>query len=116
VKILFWSETFWPLIRGVRVFRGRLATTLAPRGRELTIVARRDDDSLPDNDRHGDIRVRPFPCLVALHSRDLSRVVEMRPALGDAYEELYRMSLARGPSAEVFTRFRSRAIERALGE
>lgn len=81
MKILFWCETFWPLIGGVQVLGARLADALSKRGFELLIVARRDNDDLPEYNRYGDIPIHRFPFLRGLHSRDLTHVLELRDQL-----------------------------------
>jgi glycogen(starch) synthase len=81
VRVLFWSDTFWPVIGGVEVLGGRLARALKAAGHDLIIVSRRDSDDLPDEDRHFDIPLYRFPLRTALQARDMARVMELRRRL-----------------------------------
>lgn len=78
MRILFWSDTFSPVIGGVEVLGGQLARALRARGHDLVIVARRDSDDLPDDDRYFDIPLYRLPLRLALQSRDLGRVMRLR--------------------------------------
>jgi glycogen(starch) synthase len=87
VRILFWSDTFWPVIGGVQVLGGNLARALRTRGHELVIVARRDTPDLVDRERYFGIPVERFPFAhalrVALDSRDLRPLMALRRRLAD---------------------------------
>jgi glycogen synthase len=83
VRILFWSDTFWPVIGGVEVLGGRLARALKASGHDLIIVARRDTDDLPDEDLYFDIPLYRFPLRTALQARDLAQVIGLRRRLAD---------------------------------
>ncbi len=78
MRILFWSDTFWPVIGGVEVLGSRLVQALRARGHDLIILARRDRDDLPDEDRYADVPLYRFPLRAALQSRDLGLVMSLR--------------------------------------
>lgn len=81
MKILFWSDTFWPIIGGVEVLGGYFIRALKARGHEVIIVARRDTDDLPDVDCYHGIPVYRFPFRTAVQARSLGRVLELRDRL-----------------------------------
>jgi len=61
VRVLFWSELFWPHIGGAEVFARDLIVALAARGHEFTIVTSQTDRELPDEDSMEGIAVHRFP-------------------------------------------------------
>jgi glycogen(starch) synthase len=87
VRILFWSDTFWPRIGGVQVLGGSLARALQARGYELVIVARQDTPDLADHERYFGIPVERFPFALALRTaldtRDLKPLMALRRRLAD---------------------------------
>jgi glycogen(starch) synthase len=83
VRVLFWSDTFAPVIGGVEVLGGCLARALKAAGHDLVIVARRDTDDLPDEDLYFGIPLHRLPLRTALQSRDLGQVRALRRRLAD---------------------------------
>jgi glycogen synthase len=81
MRILFWSDTFWPIIGGVEVLGGYFIRALKARGHEIIVVARRDTDDLPDVDCYHGIPVYRFPFRTAVQARNLGRVVDLRERL-----------------------------------
>jgi glycogen(starch) synthase len=78
MRILYWTEAFWPYIGGLEVFSTRLLTALRTRGHEILVVTCRGNLDLPDSDEYRDIPIRRFPFLDVLATRNLRRVSEIR--------------------------------------
>jgi hypothetical protein len=48
MRVLFWSEMFWPYIGGVQVLSSKLLPALQQRGYEFTVVTSHGSLDLPD--------------------------------------------------------------------
>ena len=77
MRVLCWSEYFWPNIGGIPVLAARLLPALQARGHELMVVTSKDDPRLPDAADFEGIPVRRFPLWRTLDERDLARLVEL---------------------------------------
>jgi glycogen(starch) synthase len=77
VRILFWSENFWPAIGGITVLAARFLPALQARGHELLVVTGRDDARLPAEAVFEGIPVRRFPLWSTLDGRDPARLIEL---------------------------------------
>ncbi len=77
MRILFWSETFWPRVGGVENLAARLLPALRARGYEFAVVTWENIES-PDEIRYEGIPVYRFPFF--LHSREgsLEPLIENR--------------------------------------
>jgi glycosyltransferase involved in cell wall biosynthesis len=71
MRVLFWSENFWPYIGGVGVLGAKLLPALKERGYEFLVVTSHDFLRLPDEERYRDIPIRRFPFLSALRDGDV---------------------------------------------
>jgi glycogen(starch) synthase len=78
MRILYWTEAFWPYIGGLEVFSMRLLTALRARGHQILVVTCRGNLDLPDSDEYRGIPIRRFPFLDVLATRNLRRVSEIR--------------------------------------
>jgi len=77
MRILFWSDTFYPSIGGVEVFAARLIPALRRRGHELLVISRRQHESHePESCMHG-TRVYRFPFTEALGSGRPARILRL---------------------------------------
>ncbi len=47
MRVLFWSETFWPAIGGPQVFSAELLPALRARGHEIAVVTAKENAQLP---------------------------------------------------------------------
>ncbi len=66
MRILFWTETFWPHIGGVEVLSTRLIVALRDRGHDLMVITREDLEELPQKTNYLGIPVYRFPFWKAL--------------------------------------------------
>lgn len=60
MRILFWSERFWPSIGGTQIFAARLLPALQERGYEFAVVTLQDPPDLPPEDDYKGIPVYAF--------------------------------------------------------
>jgi glycogen(starch) synthase len=77
MKVLFWSELFWPYIGGAEVFGGKLLRALSNRNHQFAIITSHDNLNLPDLDSYDGIPVYRFPFRAAVSGRLLSRFREV---------------------------------------
>lgn len=66
MRILFWSQAFWPHVGGVQVFGAQLVLALQARGCQFLVVAPEDSLDAAAEDRFGGIPVHRFPFWKAL--------------------------------------------------
>jgi glycogen(starch) synthase len=83
VRLLFWSEFFWPYIGGAEVWGPRLAVALRERGYEILVVTSHDYLELPDKSEHEGLRVHRFPFRAALQRKNIEQVINARRRLVD---------------------------------
>jgi glycogen(starch) synthase len=77
MRILFWSETFWPRIGGVENLAARLLLALRVHGYEFVVVTWANT-KVPDEIRYQDIPVRRFPFFSGGHRDGLRSMIENR--------------------------------------
>ncbi len=76
MKILFWSEKFWPLIGGAETFGINLISDLRDRGHEVIVITSTDDlNELPAEDTHNQIPIFRFPFQSALSGKKIAEVI-----------------------------------------
>ena len=78
MRVLFWSERFWPIIGGVSVSAAKLLPALRERGCEFVVVTSGDEFNLPDETQYKGIPVHRFPFWSAVALRDLSQLRAVR--------------------------------------
>lgn len=78
MRILFWSETFWPVIGGVEVLAARLLPALRDRGHKLLVVTSHGAPDAPLEHIWGDIPMYRLPFEVALAERDVEQIMAAR--------------------------------------
>jgi hypothetical protein len=72
MRILIWTDAFWPEIGGMEVFLMRLVTELQRRGHACEIVTGRRGELGPDFDHYLGVPVHRFDFESALMTRNLS--------------------------------------------
>jgi glycogen synthase len=77
VRILYWSELFWPYIGGPEVFARSLLPALRDRGYEITILTSHDHLDLPDRSELDGFEIHRLPMREALVSGNLSKIAEV---------------------------------------
>lgn len=74
MKVLYWTETFWPDISGVAVLGMQLLPALQKRGYEFIIVTSHGRFDLPNRTRFRNIPIYRFPFHTVLLERNLGKV------------------------------------------
>lgn len=77
VRILYWSELFWPYAGGAEIFARSLLPALRDRGAEISVVTSHDHLDLPDRADLDGVPVYRFPMRAALARRRLDEVAEV---------------------------------------
>ena len=83
MRILFWSELFWPYIGGAEVVGAKLLPALQARGYEVAVVTSHDHLKLPDEDRYNGIPIYRFPFRTALAEGNITQLVKARHRLAE---------------------------------
>lgn len=78
MRVLFWSEQFWPTVGGVEIFASRLLPALCERGYEVIVVTSHGSLDLPDRDRYRGIPIFRFPFYQALAERNIAQMMELK--------------------------------------
>src|SRR5262249_46662773 len=78
MRILCWSEPFWPHIGGVGVLLLQLLPALQERGYEFAVVTRQDPLTLPEEGRFKEIPVYRFPFWQGFAGGSLDQVTAVR--------------------------------------
>jgi glycogen(starch) synthase len=76
MRVLFWTETFWPNIGGVEVLAAKFLLALRCRGYEFVIVAPQSGDCRPEQDNYRGIPVYRLPFSGAMTNID--RLIYLR--------------------------------------
>ena len=78
MRVLYWTELFWPYIGGVEVLGTKLMPALLERGHEVIVLTSHDTLELPDTDLYKGIPLYRLPFRKALATRDPSQLMEVR--------------------------------------
>lgn len=77
MRVLFWSDLFWPYIGGSEIFASKLLQALRER-HEFVVVTRQDSPDLPQEDFYSGVPIYRLPFLTALAGRDVGRMISLR--------------------------------------
>jgi glycogen(starch) synthase len=78
MRVLFWSELFWPYIGGAEIVNAQLLSALRNRGYEFIVVTSHDYLDLPDEAHFEGIPVYRLPFRTALATGNVRQLVEAR--------------------------------------
>ena len=96
MRILYWTELFWPHIGGVQVASLQLITALQKRGHEFILVTSHSGLDLPDEASYNGIPIYRFPFQKALVNRNLKElkaIVERVATLKQSFKpDLFHLS------------------------
>lgn len=81
MRVLFWSELFWPTIGGAEVFATKLLSALRARDHEVIVVTRQDSPVLPQEDRYQGIPIYRFPFWTGMADRNIDQIWTARRQL-----------------------------------
>jgi glycogen(starch) synthase len=88
MRILCWSELFWPYIGGAEVFAARMLSAWSARGYEPVVVTAHDWLSLPDDDTYNGTPIFRFPFRTAIKARDIESIHALRHRVADLVRRL----------------------------
>jgi glycosyltransferase involved in cell wall biosynthesis len=86
MRVLFWSETFWPRVGGVENLAARLLPALRARGHEFVVVTW-ENIEIPDQITYRDIPVFRFPFFSAGCQGSLAALLEYRRRVAQLKKE-----------------------------
>ena len=78
MRVLCWSETFWPRIGGVEVLTAQLLQALGARGYEFVVVTPDTEWHTHGDDHYNGAPVHRFPFQSALASQQVERLWQLR--------------------------------------
>jgi len=81
MRVLFWSELFWPYIGGAEIFASNLLDALRERGHDAIVVTRQDSPDLPLQDQYHGLPVHRFPFWTAFANRRIDELIAVRQRL-----------------------------------
>jgi glycosyltransferase involved in cell wall biosynthesis len=83
MRVLLWTELFWPYIGGIEVLSARLLPALEALGHEFVVVTSHGHLDLPDEASFQGIPVHRFPFRQALSSGDIELLFATRRRLAE---------------------------------
>jgi len=92
MRVLFWSEQFWPTIGGIEVWSSRLLPALSERAYEFIVVTSHGSLDLPDKGRYRGIPIFRFPFCQALAERNIAQMIELKRQATDLNAAFTRTS------------------------
>jgi glycogen(starch) synthase len=102
LRILFWTEQFWPYIGGVEVLSAKLIMELRGRGHDVQVATSHASMDLPDVDQYEGVRIHRFRFREPLEQRDIPALTRIRHRLAELRErfapDLVHLNFT-GPSA-----------------
>jgi glycogen(starch) synthase len=78
MRVLFWSELFWPYMGGAQFFALKLLLGLRERGHEFIVVTRQDDPDLPQEACFKGFPIYRFPFYTALADDNVLQLLAIR--------------------------------------
>ncbi len=77
MRVLYWTELFWPYIGGVPVSSTRLIPALVGRSYDIIVVTSRESLVLPDEDQYKGVPIYRFPFAQTMETHDLDQLSEV---------------------------------------
>lgn len=81
VRVLYWTQLFWPYVGGVEVLASKFLPAMRERGYEFVVVTSHGSLDLPDEDNYNGISIYRFPFRTALTNGDVDKLVAARQRL-----------------------------------
>jgi glycogen(starch) synthase len=78
MRILFWSELFWPYSGGAEIFATKLLFGLRKLGHDFIVVTRQDDLHLPEEESFEEFPIYRFPFYSALKEGNVNKLMKIR--------------------------------------
>jgi glycosyltransferase involved in cell wall biosynthesis len=83
VRVLYWTQLFWPHIGGIEVASASFLPAMRDRGHEFEVVTGHSDLDLPDEADWNGFPVHRFPFRSALENRDLEAIAALTRRLAE---------------------------------
>src|SRR4051812_3951705 len=87
MKIMYWTEMFWPNIGGLEVFGMNLLPALRRRGHEFTIITSQLSPKLTEEDEYQGIPIYRFSFRPALDNYNLAEIKEIHQRISQVTRE-----------------------------
>ena len=81
MRIVFWSELFWPSLGGGELFGAQLISSLQNRGYEFLVMTSKHAPNLPDEDQYKGVPIHRFPFREALGGAGIRLFPQIRSRL-----------------------------------
>lgn len=81
MRVLYWTQLFWPYVGGVEVLAAKFVPAMQARGYEFKVVTSHGSLDLPDEDEKNGIPIYRFPFQTAIQNRDFAQMLEARQRL-----------------------------------
>ena len=81
MRVLYWTQAFWPHVGGIEVSAVRLLPGLQPRGFQFEVVTSHGSLALPDEDRFDGIPLHRFDFYRALAERRPAQIIALTQRL-----------------------------------
>jgi hypothetical protein len=78
MRVLFWSDLFWPYVGGPEILARKLLPRLTGRGHDFLVVTSQYYLELPDQEDYCGIRILRFPFRAALSRGAMHEIAQMR--------------------------------------
>src|SRR5262245_3046813 len=78
MRVLMWSELFWPYVGGAEILGAELMLALRKRGYDFLVITSQHSEELPAMDRYEGIPIRRLALRTVVAGRELSRLREVR--------------------------------------
>lgn len=81
MRVLYWTQLFWPYVGGVEVLASKFIPAMQTRGHEFKVVTSHGSLDLPDEDEKDGVPIHRFPFQAAIKNRDFVLMTEARQRL-----------------------------------
>lgn len=75
MRILYWTELYWPHVGGIETLSLNLIPALQEKGYEIEVITSHSRTKLPDKDFHNGVHIHRFPFLTALTDGNLGQLL-----------------------------------------
>jgi glycogen(starch) synthase len=83
MRVLVWSELFWPYIGGIEVFNAKLVNALRERGHDCIVFTLQTSSDLAIEDGYNGTPVYRFPLFSAWTNRDIEQLAIVRQQVSE---------------------------------
>lgn len=78
MRVIFWSELFFPYPGGIEILAAKFLPAMQQRGHEFVVITSHEDQALPDRDDYAGIPIYRFPFRSALRDQNLRQWLAAR--------------------------------------